>query len=1581
MDQFLASPTVEVLKAFKKPELLELATRLTLEEVKPALRKPVILRKIAEHFYDEDVFTDKDLALIPDPSKGESMSDIEFKIKVMELEMQKQKLEMESQERERQFELEKLEKERQFELEKLEREKELIREREQAEIEKLKMGKYPGSTPMEAKFVASREVRLVPPFDEVEVDKYFQHFEKVAESLKWPPQYWPLMLQSVIKGKAQQAYSALSVEDSSDYEIVKHAILTAYELVPEAYRQKFRNLKKGDSQTYVEFAHEKEVYFERWCTSRAVQADFKKLKELVLIEEFKRCVKDDIKSYLDEKDAPSLQQAAKLADEYALTHKSKFSSNDRAHFYKKNDGRQNFVQGSDAKGKSNDGKGKDGKGQFKDKTTGPTCNYCKKPGHVMSECFSLKRKKEKETLPNALVKSYTRTPHTEKGPFGSSCPIEAKKAVMSDGLREEFLPFVSEGFVSLNENSAPVPISILRDTGASQSLLLEGTLPFCDETATGDFVLVQGIEGRIVSVPLHFVNLKSDLVSGQVKVGLRSSLPVKGVSLLLGNDLAGGKVVPSVQLTVKPSTEEIMEDPDVFPSCAVTRAMAKKAKAEEEDVQSGTLTHHDRVSCHDSVNGSNKSYCFDDLSDTFLNSVFDQDLGSSQNSDSLESKKSLQDVDDISLTRKQLIKEQISDPELSGLRDKALPDDEIAKVPVGYYLKDGVLMRKWRPPDIPANEDWAVINQVVVPKVYRNEILSMAHGLPLGGHLGVNKTVNKILKQFFWPGLRKDVSSFCKTCHTCQVVGKHKLDPPAAPLQPIPAFGEPFSKVIVDCVGPLPKTRLGNQYMLTIMCAATRFPEAIPLRNIKAATVAKALIKFFTLFGLPKEVQSDQGSNFMSGLFQQVIYELGVKQIRSSAYHPESQGALERFHSTLKTMIRTYCLENERDWDEGVHLLLFAARESVQESTGFSPFELVFGHQVRGPLSLFSEQWSNHDSNISLLDYVSKFKERLHRACALAKENLESSQRKMKTWYDRKARTRKFKPGDKVLVLFPLQSNPLQARFHGPYEIYSKVNDLNYVVKTPDRRKPRQLCHINMLKPYHDRSVNVVAVVESQAVNKESVIEDVFQDDEPTIKPEIIPCKLSNSEILNNIGLKLSHLNSCQQLQMKELILKYNVLFPDVPKRTSVAVHDVDVGDAKPIKQHPYRMNPEKCKLAEDEIVYMLEHKIIQPSNSNWSSPCVLVPKPNGSTRFCTDYRKVNAVSKTDAFPIPRVDDCIDKVGKAKFLTKIDLLKGYWCVPLTDRGREISAFVTPSGLYEYNVLPFGMKNAPATFQRMIHSVIKNLPNTNAYIDDLVTGSDSWEAHLEDVERLFQRLVEANLTVNLAKSEFGQAKVTYLGYVIGQGKVAPVDAKVQTIMSFPVPTGKKALRRFLGMVGYYRKFCKNFADVTLPLTNLLKKNEKFVWDEPCQKAFDRLKNMLCHFPVLRSPDFGRPFSIAVDASDDAAGAVLLQQSYGNDVEHPIAYFSKKFNQHQRNYSTIEKELLALILALQHFEVYIGTGQKPLIVYTDHNPLVFLSKMKNKNRRLLNWSLILQEIDIEIKHIKGKDNVIADCLSRC
>jgi len=237
-------------------------------------------------------------------------------------------------------------------------------------------------------------------------------------------------------------------------------------------------------------------------------------------------------------------------------------------------------------------------------------------------------------------------------------------------------------------------------------------------------------------------------------------------------------------------------------------------------------------------------------------------------------------------------------------------------------------MRKWRPPTVPASQEWNIIYQIVVPQKYRSIVLNLAHDMPMAGHLGVNKAV---LNHFYCPGISRDAKKFCKSCYTCQVVGKANQKPKVVPLKPIPVAKEPFSHMIINCVGPLPKTKKGklNQYLLTIMCSSTRFPEAISLRNIKTPQIVKALVKFFMLFGLPRAVQSDQGSNFMSGLFQEVMFQLSISQLTSSAYHPQSQGALERFHQTLKSMIKAYCFQERKDWDEGIPLLLFAVRESV----------------------------------------------------------------------------------------------------------------------------------------------------------------------------------------------------------------------------------------------------------------------------------------------------------------------------------------------------------------------------------------------------------------------------------------------------------------------------------------------------------------------------------------------------------------------------------------------------------------------------------------------------------------------------
>lgn len=792
----------------------------------------------------------------------------------------------------------------------------------------------------------------------------------------------------------------------------------------------------------------------------------------------------------------------------------------------------------------------------------------------------------------------------------------------------------------------------------------------------------------------------------------------------------------------------------------------------------------------------------------------------------------------------------------------------------------------------------------------------MAHDHILSGHLGVTKTYNRILRYFFWPGLKSDVVAFCRSCHTCQVSGKPNQVIPAAPLKPIPVVGEPFEHVIVDCVGPLPKSKSGNQYILTVMCTATRYPEAVPLRTLKTRAIVKALVKFFSTFGLPKYIQSDQGSNFMSKIFSQVMAQLGVQHRTSSAYHPESQGALERFHQTLKSMLRKFCTESNREWDEGLPLLLFAVRETVQESLGFSPADLVFGHTVRGPLRLLKEKWLSEKATVkvNILDHVSSFRERLHRACELARESLADAQSKMKHHYDKKSVARTFQSGDQVLILLPVVGSGLQAKFSGPYVVDRKLSETDYVILTPDRRKKTRVCHINMMKRYVDRETGDKPSVVSPVASV-SAVQPSYNpsDDGLDDRHSPVSCaRLRNSEILSDLATHLAHLPDAARSDVCTLIQTYPSLFSDVPSQTTVLSHDIDVGDHKPIKQHAYRVHPVKRAVMQKEVKYLLDYGFAIPSKSPWSSPSLIVPKPDQTPRFCNDFSKVNAVTRPDSFPLPRMDDCVDRVGSATYVTKLDLLKGYWQVPLTPRASDISAFVTPDHFLQYTVMPFGLRNAPATFQRLMSTVLNGVEHCEVYLDDIVAYSSTWSEHVRTLTEIFDRLHSASLTLNLAKCEFGKAMVTYLGKQVGQGNVLPVAAKVQAIVDFPAPQTRRDLRRFLGMAGYYRAFCKNFSDIVAPLTSLVSPTTCFYWSEECQAAFEAAKALLCSAPVLAAPNFERPFKLDVDASALGAGAVLLQEDE-HGIDHPICYFSRKFRKHQLHYSTIEKEALALLLA--------------------------------------------------------------------
>ena len=320
-------------------------------------------------------------------------------------------------------------------------------------------------------------------------------------------------------------------------------------------------------------------------------------------------------------------------------------------------------------------------------------------------------------------------------------------------------------------------------------------------------------------------------------------------------------------------------------------------------------------------------------------------------------------------------------------------------------------------------------------------------------------------------------------------------------------------------------------------------------------------------------------------------------------------------------------------------------------------------------------------------------------------------------------------------------------------------------------------------------------------------------------------------------------LTVAQLEQLQGLLHEFRDVMNSAPGRTTMAEHNVRPTDSKPIKLAPYRLPHAYRELVRKEIDDMLVAGIIEPSRSEWAAPIVLVNKKDSTMRMCVDYRRLNAASLSDAYPMPKIEDLIDGLGKAKFITTLDLSRGYWQVPMVEGARHLTAFTTPFGLHQFWVMPFGLKGAPATFQRLMDTVLQGLQGFSAaYIDDLAIHSDSWDHHLRHVRTVLQRLREAGLTAKPKKCQLGMDQCVYLGYVLVNGVIQPERSKLQGVDSFPTPTTKTQVQCFHGLTGYYRKFIPNYASLATPLTNLIRKcaTNKVVRTQECEEAFQRLK---------------------------------------------------------------------------------------------------------------------------------------------
>ena len=723
--------------------------------------------------------------------------------------------------------------------------------------------------------------------------------------------------------------------------------------------------------------------------------------------------------------------------------------------------------------------------------------------------------------------------------------------------------------------------------------------------------------------------------------------------------------------------------------------------------------------------------------------------------------------------------------------------------------------------------------------------------------------------------------------------------------------------------------------------------------------MAEELGKLFSRVGIPREILTDQGTNFTSQLLAELYRLLNVHSIRTTPYHPQTDGLVERFNQTLKAMLRRTVTEEGKDWDRLLPYLLFAYREVPQASTGFSPFELLYGRAVRGPLDVIKATWkADERSNESVVSYVLCIQDRLTKMAELVKDNLEKAQETQKKWYDLNARERSFELGEKVLVLLPTSTNKLLAQWQGPYEVVKKINKVIYQVEMLNKRKRLRNFHINMLRKWHEPLATSYWV------------QDVGGNEELHLWNEE---EEKSYEIANQ-------LTDEQRVELRHLLEQYKDTLQDKPGRTLAAEHVIDTGTAKPVKLPPYRLPYAYRDQVQKELKEMVKDGIATTSNSEWAAPIVLVTKKDGGIRFCVDFRRLNAVSAADCYPMPRVDELIDRLGTAKYISTLDLSRGYWQVPMSAESRKKTSFVTPFGQFEFNVMPFGLHGAPSTFQRMMDQVLQGLETWSAaYIDDVVVQGATWSEHNTALAAVLKRLQEAGLTAKPSKCHFGMDECTYLGHIVGNGHVRPEKGKVAAVEAFPVPKTKKDVRAFLGLTGYYRKFIPEYATIAAPLTELTKKEQPncLAWSSGCAEAFEALKRHLCTSPVLKCPNFERPFVLQTDASDWGVGAVLSQKD-DDDNEHPVAYFSKKLLPRERRYSTIEKECLAIKLATHAFRVYL-LG-KPFTVQTDHHALEWLDRLKEDNARLTRWSLALQPYQFTVKYRPGKLNGNADALSR-
>ena len=1435
----------------------------------------------------------------------------------------------------------------------------------------------------------------LPFFDENQddLDAYLQRFERYATSQSWDTDEWSINLSALLKGKALDVYSRLSIDDVSNYEQLKDALLKRFHLTEYGFQVKFRTAKPEHGETAPQFAVRLDNLLCRWIDMAKSKQSYDGLKDLFIREQFLTSCNDELGTFLKERKPQTIQEMARYAEQYSEAHGG-FNAHVTRQKHPQQPQRQQQQHASKPMQYMNSVPHKQPQrydrpyaynrpdSQQQDRTQG-ACYICHKTGHIARNCRSREARFNKiaNVITSALVSVLNEDELNQTAQENScgnqseilnatetiACMITVTPATHKlsdcctrDGMVKlecgHELPLMSAACRSTDVRCMPVTKglvngttgTILRDSGCSGVVIrkdLVHSSQFTDQKRS--CVLA---DGTISTLPVAIINLDTPYFTGRVEAVCMTK-PVYDV--LLGN--------------IKGATNP--GEPNLNWIPAKLKPSQTAAPIDQCYVHKSTVNTH---------NTKMKQ----------INAVQTR-LQKQAEGKPLKKLKVPEGLPEIN--KDELQNAQSEDLTLHRIRELANRSEErMNRYGTSLFLyQDGLIFREFHSPKVDHGDK---CHQLVVPQKFRVHVLKLAHESILGGHQGPKKTTDKVLSNFFWPGIHSDILRFCRSCDICQrTISKGRVS--KVPLGSMPIIDTPFQRIAMDIVGPIhPMTERGNRYILTLVDYATRYPEAVPLPSIETTRVAEAMMNIFSRVGIPNEVLTDQGAQFTSELMKEISRLLTIRQLTTTPYHPACNGLVERFNGTLKTMLKRLCADKPRDWDRYIAPLLFAYRETPQSSLGFAPFELLYGRTVRGPMTILKELWTGKVTNPetkTTYQYVLDLRERLEQTCELAQKELSKATENTKRYYNRKTRARAFKKDDFVLLLLPTDNNKLLLQWKGPFRVLEKVGNLDYKIDLNGKSKT---FHANLLKIYTARTETEMQKPKTEIISNmlECATVSIIECEEPMSDSEI-PHEnigLDNEELIMLPALKATetiddvqigtNLDSEQTNKVKRLLGNFRNIMTDLPGKTNLDEHSIKLSTSEPIRSKPYPLPYALQETVDSEVKQMLKMGIIQSSNSPYASPIVLIKKKDGGNRFCIDFRKINKITKFDAEPIPNQEQIFTKLSRDHYFTKLDLSKGYWQIPLQESDKPKTAFLTPNGLYHFNMMPFGLVNAPATFTRMMRSLLQGMQFVDNFIDDILIHTETWPSHIETLKELLKRLRSANLTAKPSKCVVGMEKVEFLGHIVGKGQLAPQEEKITKIKSAPLPKTKKQMRSFLGLAGYYRKFISNYAVKAAPLTDKTKNAEpnQIVWTDIAQKAFETLKTSLITAPILHLPDCDQPFVLRTDASDVGIGAVLLQE---RDCHlFPIAYASRKLLNREKAYCTMEKECLAVIWGVQKFQRYLYA--KPFVLETDHQPLIYMQKTKVANARIMRWALSLQPYRIRIQAIKGSENIGADYLSR-